>query len=83
MKFRLYCTNNIRYIDSITVQQERYTPEEVSRMVCESILEVVEDLAHERGQGIFDLEEALTNMFSDVIEVVRDDDTVKVGRKND
>jgi hypothetical protein len=83
MKFRSYCTNNIRYIDSITVQPECHTPEEVSRMVCESILEVVEDLAHERGQGVVDLEEALTNMFSDVIEVVREDDTVQVRRKHD
>ena len=81
MKFRSYRKNNIRYLDSITVQPERHTPEEVSRMVCESVLEVVEDLAHERGQGIIDLEEALTSMFSDVIEVVREEDAVTVRRK--
>lgn len=73
-------------IDTINITPEYYTPEEVSRRVIRAVLEIVEAVSEEQGMGIAAVEEAIVNVFSDVVEVETSDDSdavITVRRRRD
>jgi hypothetical protein len=51
------------------LRQADYTPEELSKLVCYEIIRLAGESAAEDGMGWADIEETLTRVFSDVVEV--------------
>lgn len=63
-------------LESISIVPEYYKPEQVSRLVVQAIVELAIEIAE---QGALDVEETLTEVFSDVIHLsVSDDDTATI-----